>query len=478
MIQIAEIAYYGYFTVLFGAKMLGFSEGQPVFNVALVSGAAFFMLKVLMTEHTVAEYLCGGALLLLAGIVYLRTGEKGLMVCFTMMLGMKGVPVRRVMLLSAWIAGICLSLMTILSCIGVIREEVYILDRPPLGQIVRHTFGYPHTNTLMITYCVFMMAVLYCVGNRSKKLTMGVSLWLLVMLFYYYLCTNSRTGLLAGIIYLILNYWLQFHARFHAWEKAACHAVYPLAAGIPILGAILYTEEPAIGVLRTILHRFQLGHAYLAENRIRLFGTRLIMPEDIGNYSVDISYLYLLLCLGVAAFLVMSVLQVLLVRYCINRKQRGALAVTLTLFIMGMSEPLLYNLSFKNLTFLFLGEMLYELLAGYKEGIWGRAVRGMRIGSSEVPASVSEGVAHLRESAKTAVLTAGRRKSVWVTATVLSAALAACYGVLMASRLTPLEGSMETARYELWCDTASVAVWGTMGCCMVMMVIMRRGQTK
>ena len=102
-IQLSEIIYLAYFTVMFGARAIGLYEGMLPYNIMLVIGMLLFLLKIAMTRHTFAEYLLMGTLLFISLIVYYNTGEKGLLLYFTMMLGMKNVSLKRVM---KWAAAI------------------------------------------------------------------------------------------------------------------------------------------------------------------------------------------------------------------------------------------------------------------------------------------------------------------------------------------------------------------------------------
>ena len=113
-ISVAEAAYLLYFTVMFGARAIGLFEGMLVYNISLVIGMLLFAIKVLLTEHTVLEYLFAGFLLLISVLVYYNTGEKGLLLYFTMMLGMKCVSIRRVFKLGTMILSTAFTALVVL----------------------------------------------------------------------------------------------------------------------------------------------------------------------------------------------------------------------------------------------------------------------------------------------------------------------------------------------------------------------------
>ena len=160
-ISVAEAAYLLYFTVMFGARAIGLFEGMLVYNISLVIGMLLFAIKVLLTEHTVLEYLFAGFLLLISVLVYYNTGEKGLLLYFTMMLGMKCVSVRRVFKLGTMILSTAFTALVVLSVTGLKEDIIYFSDRAEFGRIIRHSLGYPYPNTLFTTYIVLMALIFY-----------------------------------------------------------------------------------------------------------------------------------------------------------------------------------------------------------------------------------------------------------------------------------------------------------------------------
>ena len=126
-IQLSELIYVAYFTVMFGARAIGLYEGMLPYNIMLVIGMMLFLLKIAMTRHTFGEYLLIGVLLFISLIVYYNTGEKGLLLYFTMMLGMKNVSLKRVMKWAAAILSISFTVLVFLSVFGPIVHTIFVL---------------------------------------------------------------------------------------------------------------------------------------------------------------------------------------------------------------------------------------------------------------------------------------------------------------------------------------------------------------
>ena len=93
---VAEMIYLLYFAIMLFARDIGWYESMLPYTLSLLLGMLLFGIKVLSTKHTLFEYLWMGALLILSLVVYHNTGEKGLLVFVTMMVGLKAVSMRPV----------------------------------------------------------------------------------------------------------------------------------------------------------------------------------------------------------------------------------------------------------------------------------------------------------------------------------------------------------------------------------------------
>jgi len=360
-ICVAELAYLLYFTVMFGARAIGLFEGMTVYNISLVAGMALFLVKVMMTEHTVLEYLLMGCLLSVALIVYYNTGEKGLLLYLTMMLGMKNVWVRRVFKAGTVILGTAFPVLVLLSITGLKEEIIYIKGRAFFGEVIRHSLGYPYPNTLFTTYIVLMVLVMYMLGKQSKKNLLLSSLFLLIGALYIYIYSCSNTGLIVSVFYLALNLYLQLRPAFRKAEKAGILLVYPGCLVFSILGP-LAVRGSIFQIFDRVLHnRFAYSLYYLTNEPVTLFGVRFREAPNT-NYMIDSSFLYSFLQIGVVPFLIVTLLFMWMICDYVKQEKKTELALIVAFCVLGLSDPFLFNLSYKNLAFLFIGEMFYRKL--------------------------------------------------------------------------------------------------------------------
>lgn len=357
-IQLSELIYLAYFTVMFGARAIGLYEGMLPYNMMLVAGMLLFLLKIAMTRHTFVEYLLIGVLLFISLIVYYNTGEKGLLLYFTMMLGMKNVSLKRVMKWAAAILSISFTVLIFLSVFGLKQDITYLHDRAGFGQVLRHSLGYPYPNTLFTTYIVLMVLIMYVLGKQTKKQLIVTSTLMFLGAVYIYLYSCSNTGLIVATFYLFANLWLQLRNRLSMVEKLVLLIAYPGCALLSIVGPLV-TSGRLFQIMDRVLHnRWAYSYYYLTTEPVTLFGTRFgETPND--NYMIDSSFLYSFLQIGVIPFLIVTTLMVGMIVCYVKRDKRIELAMIISFCVLGLSDPFFFNLSYKNLMFLFVGELLY-----------------------------------------------------------------------------------------------------------------------
>ena len=383
--KIGEGIYLLYFALMVGARAAGLYEGMTIYNISLVIGMLLFAYKMIVTKHSAKEYLIAGAFMLLAAIVYIHTGEKGLLVCFTMMLGMKCVSVQKVIKTGAVVAGMIIMSKVFLGVFGLVHEIYYPQERDGVGLMFRHALGYAHPNTLHMNVLMLSMMVMYLITTwlmsvrgemsdnvlslkikvRIDSIIMFVaSLLVLCFNIYIFQYSGSRTGLLACVAYLIVNMWLYFIAHIGLFEKIISFAAFPIVSFIAIVLPFILKGKLFDFVNMTIFTtRFSIAKYFWEHNSISLFGIRLNNPnEAMATYGIDMAQLYLFLQLGLAAFVVIAVLTIWFVYQAIKKERRAELAVLMGMLFLGIWEPLLYNLGFKNFVYVFMGAMIYECL--------------------------------------------------------------------------------------------------------------------
>ena len=443
---VSTIIYMIYFTLLFGARAIGLYDGQAVYNTVLILGMVLFVLKIATTKHSVIEYLVIALFLFLGCVVYYSSGEKGLLIYFTMMLGMKAVDKAKVMKLGFVILSISFSVLYLLSVTGCIENINYMNKRGGYGFLMRHSLGYPYPNTTHTTFLVLLILFFYLAKEKPLKDQIRYSVVAMILNGLLYIYTVSLTGILSVTVYLAVN--IYFHARKNRskFENVLIFLVFPVSILFSILGPILLKGE-AFEFMDKLLHkRYLYAHYFLENEHLSPFGS-YFAEAPTSWYMLDNSFLYLFLQLGVITFVTVCLVYIQWIIHTIKYNEIAEMAVMITFCFIGMSDPFLFNLSYKNLTFIFIGAWLFKHLedatAKLPESLKGEVVV---LPTCKVKMVLTSTITRLG----TAVLTAIKKEfnSHLVTYLVLFVIIASC-GAFTYKTVTPEPKT-------LYVDTATV----------------------
>lgn len=365
VISWTELTYLAYFAVMLTAKAIGLYEGQLAYNICLVIGAFFFACKMVITKHSLIELIIDAALLGLGLIVYMQSGEKSLLIFITMMVGIKGVSKKRVFKLGAIIWVTAFVGMYILSVIGVIPEIAYTIDRHGWPPILRHSLGYPHPNTLHVTYLILAIFVLYSCKDLSKKYITAIAIILMLGDCYVFMYSLSRNGFLTATAYIVIVLYFTLRDNRSNVENWLIRLIFPICSTVMIIFPVVLKGEVFERLNTITAGRFMMTRYFLTYGPLKLFGIESIPNEE--NFPIDSSYVYLIFRLGIIAFIIYFIAMIFLINAQIKRDERADLSVTLALTGGGVIETYLFNQSYKNLIFIFLGCYMYEALATLAE---------------------------------------------------------------------------------------------------------------
>ncbi len=368
--KIGTYLYIIYFCLMIAARAIGMYEGQMLYNAILVIGMALFVLKIIVTNHTVTEYVIIASLMLISVIVYLHTGEKGLIVCFATMLGMKGIDKVSIIKSGSLIAGVCILFRVFTGVFGLAKEVYYPQDRAGIGMMFRHSLGYVHPNTLHMNVLMLSVMLVYVISvalTRHKKggLSRLIIASVLVLGFnlYIFVYSGSRTGVLALFVYLMVNLWFYMRESCGMPEKTICFAAYPVVCLIAVVMPHVLPDKLFDMIDITVFNtRLSLAKYFWSNNHLSLWGIRLNNPDPLfKTYGIDMAQLYLFFQLGIVAFIIVSALTLGYVYFAVKKNLTAELAVLMGMLFAGIWEPFLYNLGFKNFSWVFFGAMLYSL---------------------------------------------------------------------------------------------------------------------
>ncbi|SDZ92881.1 hypothetical protein SAMN02745687_01128 [Lachnospiraceae bacterium NK3A20] len=374
IIHCGETLYLLSFLALLFAKAVGMDDGMPAYNALLIAGALFFALKLIISRNTMAEWLMVVLILAISGAVYRNTGIKGLLLYSVMMLGVRNADVRKIFRWGAVVWTASFTVTILLAQTGLRTEIAYDHPKHFFDYVICHALGYTHPNVTQISFVVLLAFLLYLADDHlSRRQLLVVSFLLMAGNLWLFLNTMSYTGAAMATIYLILNYCLTGERSPGKREILLVRLILPLSLIFSIVGPIvlktpiIYERIPIVyNRINDILNtRYDLSRYFLLNEPITLFGSRLVVPNY--RYTMDCSYVYLLVQCGVIPFLFVISGLFLLIHDYTKRGLYKETALILGFCIAGISEPFLFNTAFKNLIFIFLGEYLYRKTAEWRQ---------------------------------------------------------------------------------------------------------------
>ncbi|WP_027203399.1 hypothetical protein [Butyrivibrio fibrisolvens] len=383
----AQYCYLLYFAVMFFAKAIGLYDGQLLYNISIVVGMTLFGFKVLMSRHSIFE-LCWMAVLLICGfMVVLNTDQRGFLFYMTLVAGIKDVPEKKVFKTALLILGFAYPVMAFLTLSGIV-SEYYRLHHKIGMYIICHGLGYPHPNVTHITYMILTMLILYFVRNRSAVQMLKISILLMIGNLIVFAYAFSFTGVIAVTVYLIINFCLtQVKSARKLWGILS-QIVLPICLLFAMIGPLVIKGHLFDVINKALNTRFYLSKYFLTTQPATPFGMRFI-PEELENYNytMDCSYVYGLRQLGVIPFIIL-ISALFYTIYSLNKKGRDVeLAIMLGICVAGVTEPFMFNSSYRNIGFILIGKCIFELSDNISKRLpdfMNKEIHVLKIGDKEV----------------------------------------------------------------------------------------------
>lgn len=361
--RMGELAYYIYFAVMLLAKGIGLYEGMPLYNACLLFATGVLFIKLVMDSYSLKEAVCMAALVLLGVLIWRNSGEKGPFLYILMIIGMKNIPVNRVFKLGLFVWGSSFVIQMLLALSGIRPGAFMAHDKLGLGHIMRWSLGYPHPNVLHISYVILIAFLLYVLHLEGRKLVLATVLCFIGNL-YIFMYSVSYTGVIFTVVYLVGHLYFNLRKHKTRLEEILIQLIFPACVLFAAGGPLLFKGKLFALCDKVLNTRFSLSKRGMTEGEWSLLGNRQseLRAAD-GNFTLDCSYTYLLMFGGMLIFAVMCIGYFFLIRKYVKEQRNSELAIIAGLLIAGISEPFLFNTSYKNLTLIFMGSYFFEMLA-------------------------------------------------------------------------------------------------------------------
>ncbi len=368
-LTLEEALYFGFFILLSIVKGFGLYEGQKLFILLVVPALLCGGLKILLSSYTKRQWAALVLLLFLTGLVYVRSLEIAIFFVMFMILGMKNISLQKTFRLGLWVWSICAVILCLISFTRLEHTVYRVAQKLGLGYIFRWSLGFTHPNILHITYLTLCALILYELADRFNLKHFVILMGGNVLVFLY---SISYTGFAIVAILLLGSMYVKIRPKFCLLEKMAANLVLPAIIFISFaLPFMLYDSRFAASMIKLnnlVNTRINIAHSFLAPECMSLFGVKMSYLAQMKYYlSIDSSYVWAFIHYGIIPFILLMFAYLILIADCTRKQKTRELVLVLSFLGAGYTEPLLFNTSFKNITLLFLGELLFRQKEGEEE---------------------------------------------------------------------------------------------------------------
>ncbi|MCR5177947.1 MAG: hypothetical protein K6C95_03075 [Lachnospiraceae bacterium] len=360
-LTIKEYLFFVYFGLMLWIKGIGL-VGGGFYNLILVIGTLIVLVITFMGKTTPAAFAFYLMLLFVAGILPWRiAGDQGPLWCVLFIMAARDMEPKRIASFGAKIWGIafCVQMITQLTWL---RNRDFVIHDKSFGYVIRWAFGYSHPNVFQISYGILVMLLFYIYRPRGKKLILSA----LIALFggiWVFINSLSSTGMVFLFAFLIFytafDLCPESKGSYPLIVRILTHAVLP-AALVFSLVLPLVLEGRAFDVLNRIMStRYAMTRRFLSDPGPALFGVRIVFGQ---SEMIDCSFANLLMLGGIVPFILMCAAYIFTVQRLLVKRDGPALAIMIACMIAGMSEPFMFNTSYKNISLIFVAAELGRLI--------------------------------------------------------------------------------------------------------------------
>ncbi len=365
---VEEFFFFAFFVLLSVTKGLGLYEGQKLFLLLVFPALICGLVKIVITPYTKRQWIMQILLLLMTAVVYYESRELGIFFVAFLVLGMKNISVEKVFHVGLRVWAVCAAVLSIFSFYRLEHTVYRVHDKLRLGHIFRWSLGFTHPNILHITYLALCAFILYELGE-SYKFRHFIYLMLGNLLVFLY--SVSYTGFAITAVLLAGCLYVKLRPKFWVFEKLAVNLVLPLCLTLSfVLPLALFAPRVTYWIqqLNFMLNtRIYLARQFLTPEYISLFGKDVSKMSLYYAVTMDNSYVWGFIHYGIIPFAVIILGYFVLTAYDTHKQKTRELVIIVCFFVAGWTEQLLFNTSFKNITLIFLGELLYMQKEGAPE---------------------------------------------------------------------------------------------------------------
>ena len=366
-----EFFFYLYFIIMVGAKGLGFINGSVEYKVCIVIAMLFLALKLLVGKYCIAEYVVIALLLFLCTYIWHITGNQCFFICISLVVAFKGISAKKAFGIGAFIWTLAFIIQIITQLLNIRTRDFVIHNKYGLGYIIRWALGYSHPNVLQISYAIMIMYLFFVFRPLGKRLVKSIVISTLGAC-YIFMYSLSTTGMLLYVMFIFFVLIFELR-REHGIKKGKISkillkSIFPLSVGFSVFAPALLSGKTFEIADRLMTTRLSLSRKFYNDYGLSLFGKNFTgLPASV---TLDCSYTRLLIYGGAVLFIIVCVGYILMINDAVNEENSSdnsfKLAIIFCTVIAGISEPFMFNESFKNLTLIFIGEWFFTKVSKWE----------------------------------------------------------------------------------------------------------------
>lgn len=355
-VSLSELCFYLFFVSLLFAKGIGLYDGQIIFKIFLLVSLVGWGGKMILTQYELCEIPLYILLVALGGLIYLVSREKGALLVILLLCALKNMDLKKVFRVGCvtWI--LSFGSIFLLTSLHIVDSAFKVHDRLGLGRIIRWNLGYAHPNVLHISYFTFVCFLVYLLQDRYR---LNQLLLLELGNLYVFMYSLSNTGFLVTTLCLMLVFYWNSRKKLCKIEQILIECCLPVCLFFSF-GAPLLLKGRAFDIVNKLLNtRVELSQWFLLNQKIKLLGVNTTSIVTALR-TMDNSYVFAIITYGVIFFVFMMIRYFQVIHRNIKSQNGIALCIILSCLVAGLTEPFLFNTSFKNVSLLFLGTGLIK----------------------------------------------------------------------------------------------------------------------
>ena len=366
-ISLAEACFLGFFILLSVTKGMGLYEGQKLFELLVIPAFLLAIVKIFITPYTRRQWAMQILFLILTAVVFYNSRERGILFLAFTVLGMKNISVKKVFHIGLWVWSLCSIVLSVFSFFRLEHTIYRVHAKLGLGHIFRWSLGFTHPNILHITYLTLCAYILYKLGDHYR---FSHFVYLMMGNLLIFLYSVSYTGF--GIVTILLAgcLYVRIRPQFCIVEKILANLVLPVCLILSFVAPFyLYGQKYAYMVqkLNFMLNtRIWLAEQFLRSEYRSLFGADVSKVVK-SSMTMDNSYVWGYINYGLIPFAIIILGYFALLFYDTHKQRTRELVIIVCFLAAGWTEQLLFNTSFKNVTLVFLGSLLFLQKEGAEE---------------------------------------------------------------------------------------------------------------